>query len=55
VHAVLRATGDTYEIEGSSAQHPVTINGRALHRSRLRHGDEIRLGRTVFVFQRKAG
>ncbi len=54
-HATIRATGDLYEIEATSDVYPVTINGRAVTRSRLRHGDQIGLGRTVFVFQRKRG
>ena len=54
-HAIIRTTGDTYEIEAVSQANPVNINGRAVRRSRLRHGDQIGLGRTVFVFQRKTG
>jgi hypothetical protein len=54
-HAVIRATGDTYEIEGVSDVYPLTVNNRAVKRTRLRHGDQIGLGRTVFVFQRKRG
>jgi hypothetical protein len=54
-HAVLRATGDLYEIESLSDVYPLTVNNRAVTRTRLRHGDQIGLGRTVFVFQRKRG
>jgi hypothetical protein len=54
-HAIIRSTGDLYEIEGTSDVHPLTVNGRAVQRTRLRHGDEIGLGRTIFVFQRKRG
>jgi hypothetical protein len=54
-HAVIRATGDLYEIEGLSDVYPLTVNNRAVKRQRLRHGDQIGLGRTVFVFQRKRG
>jgi hypothetical protein len=54
-HALIRSTGDLYEIEGVSDVHPLTVNGRAVPRARLRHGDQIGLGRTIFVFQRKRG
>ena len=54
-HARIRATGDTYEIEALSDVYPLTVNNRSVQRARLRHGDQIGLGRTVFVFQRKLG
>lgn len=52
-HAVIRATGDLYELENSCHENPVCLNGRPVTRSRLRHGDRITLGRTAFVFQRQ--
>jgi hypothetical protein len=52
-HAQLRATGDTYELENSCRENPVLVNGRPVHRCRLRHGDRITLGRTSFIFQRQ--
>ena len=52
-HAVIRATGDIYEIENSCHENPVCLNGRPVKRSRLRHGDRISVGRTAFVFQRQ--
>jgi hypothetical protein len=52
-HAVIRAAADQYEIEAVDSFRPVLLNGRAVPRGRLRHGDQITLGRTVFVFQRR--
>lgn len=54
-HAVIRATGETCEIEARQTQQPVLINDRSVTRARLRHGDSVTIGRTVFVFhQRKS-
>lgn len=52
-HAVIRVTGDIYEIENTSKENPTRLNGRPVQRSRLRHGDRISLGRTSFIFQRQ--
>lgn len=52
-HAILRTTGDIIEIENSCRESPVSVNGRPVQRSRLRHGDRISLGRTSFTFQRQ--
>lgn len=52
-HAVLRATGETCEIEARQTQHPLLINDRSVTRARLRHGDSVTIGRTVFVFQQR--
>lgn len=52
-HAVIRAAADQYEIEAVNERCPVMVNGRAVRRTRLRHGDEIALGKTVFTFQRR--
>jgi hypothetical protein len=54
-HATLRAVGDACEIEGDDNLTITLVNGRAVRRSRLRHGDEITIGRTVFLFQRRQG
>jgi len=54
-HAIIRATGDECEIEGLESTHPVLVNNRTVTRSRLRHGDNVTIGRTVFVFQRRKG
>ncbi len=52
-HATLRVVGDEYELENQSPRQPALVNGRAIQRSRLNHGDQITIGRTCFVFQRR--
>jgi hypothetical protein len=52
-HAAIHAVGENYEIERLDAGHEVAVNGRSVSRSRLRHGDQIRIGRTSFTFQRR--
>lgn len=54
-HAIIRAVGDECEIETHHNDRPVFLNNRPLHRARLRHGDQITIGRTTFVFQRRKG
>ncbi len=54
-HAVIRAIGDETEIEARQDSHPVLLNNQAVRRARLRHGDSVTIGRTVFVFQRRRG
>jgi len=54
-HAVIRSVGDNYEIENLCPERPAAINGRSVQRSRLHHGDQISIGRTVFVFQKRKG
>jgi hypothetical protein len=54
-HAVIRAVGDECEIEARQNTHPVQVNNRAVQRGRLRHGDNVTIGRTAFVFQRRKG
>ncbi len=53
-HAILRANGGSYEIEGMDPTYPITVNGRVIKRSRLRHGDQVGLGSTLFTFNCKA-
>ena len=52
-HAVIRAVGDSCEIESRQAREPVLLNNRAITRARLRHGDTVTVGRTAFVFQQR--
>lgn len=52
-HAIIRAAADHYEIEAVDSMWPVLLNGRPVGRSRLRHGDQITLGQTVFSFHRR--
>jgi hypothetical protein len=54
-HAVFRAVGDECEIEAGDRVYPVLLNNRPVPRARLRHGDNVTIGRTVFVFQRRKG
>ena len=52
-HAVIRCVGDNYEMENLAGEEPATVNGRPAQRMRLRHGDQISIGRTTFVFQKR--
>ena len=52
-HAIIRSIGDECDIEALHPDHPVRINGRAAKRARLRHGDQVAIGSTVFVFQQR--
>ncbi len=54
-HAVIRGIGDECEIEARDGAAPVLLNNRPVQRARLRHGDNITIGRTSFVFQRRKG
>jgi type III secretion system (T3SS) inner membrane Yop/YscD-like protein len=54
-HATLRTVGDDFEVESRARALPVLVNGRPVDRRRLNHGDQIAIGRTVFVFQRRQG
>ena len=52
-HATIRAMGDECEIHASSKDRPTLVNNRPVTQSRLRHGDHITVGKTVFVFQKR--
>lgn len=54
-HATLRAVGEEVEVENHNRREPVLVNGRAVERTRLNHGDQITIGRTSLVFQRRQG
>lgn len=54
-HALIRAIGDECEIEARQSANPVLLNSRAVTRARLRHGDNVTIGRTSFVFQQRKG
>ena len=54
-HAVIRGVGDECEIEARQTTQPLLVNNQAVRRARLRHGDNVTIGRTVFVFQRRRG
>ncbi len=55
IHATIRAVGEQCEIENRSSENPTELNGHRFDRARLRHGDQITLGKTVFVFQQRQG
>ncbi|MBD5782386.1 FHA domain-containing protein [Pelagicoccus sp. NFK12] len=52
-HATIRAVGEYSEIESQSSSKSVKVNNRTIQRSRLRQGDSIEIGNTVFVFESK--
>lgn len=52
-HAILRAQGEECEVETCQSSHPVLLNNRPITRARLRHGDNVTIGRTAFVFQQR--
>lgn len=52
-HALIRAVGEDCEIEALQTTHPLVVNSSAVKRARLRHGDRVTIGRTVFVFQKR--
>lgn len=54
-HAIIRAVGDECEIEARQTSHPLLLNNQTVRRARLRHGDNVTIGRTIFVFQRRRG
>lgn len=54
-HARVRTVGDECEIESCQPSHPILLNNNATRRARLRHGDTVGIGRTIFVFQRRRG
>ena len=54
-HATIRTVGDDCEIETVNKGQPVLLNGRPSPSARLRHGDQITIGKTVFTFQKKGG
>ena len=54
-HATIRTVGDDCEIETVNKGQPVLLNGRPAPSARLRHGDQITIGKTIFTFQKKGG
>jgi hypothetical protein len=52
-HATIRAIGDECEVEARQTDRPVLLNNRPVTRARLRHGDNVTIGRTAFVFQQR--
>ena len=54
-HAIIRTIGDTSEIDSNSPESMVLVNQRPTRHARLRHGDNITIGRTSFLFQSRKG
>jgi hypothetical protein len=54
-HAVLRAVGDECEIESRQPDQRVLLNNRPVQQARLRHGDQVTIGRTIFAYQKRKG
>ncbi len=52
-HAILRTTGDFCGIEAAGDEHDVFVNGQGVRRARLRPGDQITIGQTVFTFHER--
>ncbi len=52
-HAAIHIVQGGFEIEDLPLGEPTTINGKAVTRQRLRHGDQIQVGATRFLFQEK--
>jgi hypothetical protein len=52
-HAVIRAIGEECEIEARPQAGSLLLNNRPVRRARLRHGDNVTLGNTSFVFQQR--
>jgi hypothetical protein len=54
-HAQIRTSGDHSEIQSDGPDKLVLVNGRPTRSTRLRHGDQITIGRTSFLFQSRKG
>lgn len=54
-HAAIHTVPGGFEIENLPLGGPTLVNGRPVHRQRLRPGDRVQVGRTAFLFQQKPG
>jgi hypothetical protein len=54
-HAILRAVGDECEIETRHRDNRVLLNNRPVQHARLRHNDQVLIGRTLFVYEKRKG
>jgi len=52
-HATLRAVGEGFDLVAEDKNRPVRVNQSNATKTRLRDGDEIHIGRTVFVYHQK--
>jgi len=53
LHARLISIGDEYEIESQDQLKPVLVNDRPVKLVRLRSGDQITIGNTSFIFEKR--
>ncbi len=53
-HAALHRISGGFELEDLSSATGTRVNGKPVKRARLRHGDEVQIGSTAFLFQEKA-
>lgn len=53
-HAAIHRTPIGFEVENLPMGGPTLVNDRPVTRSRLASGDQIRIGKTVLIFERKA-
>ncbi len=52
-HALVHAVGEEWEIEDEGSASGTWVDGRRVRRHRLRPGDQIRIGKTVFAYHTK--
>jgi hypothetical protein len=52
-HAALHLVGGGIELEDLPLGTPTLVNGNAVSRTRLHHGDQVAIGNTTFVFHEK--
>ncbi|MCP3065060.1 FHA domain-containing protein [Myxococcus sp. K38C18041901] len=52
-HALIHALGEGYELEDRDSPTGTYVNGRRVSRERLVSGDQVRIGKTVFVLRLK--
>jgi pSer/pThr/pTyr-binding forkhead associated (FHA) protein len=51
VHALLIAVGGDWQVQDMQSSNGVLVNGERIESATLRDGDEIRLGRAVFLYR----
>jgi hypothetical protein len=54
-HALIHVLGEGHELEVQRSAAAVFLNGRPVRRTRLVHGDQLRIGKTVLSFSVKEG
>ncbi len=54
-HAAIRSAGNECELESLDAGNPAYVNNQSVRSVRLRHGDQVSIGQTHFVFERRRG